>query len=166
MTESSPFFAGFGGNASHTFHLHGYNAELAGRGNFGKPINKDKIVTLDRDGKLKRNEKDPVRKDTFVVPNKGYIILRLYTDNLGKKETSIPIERKNKSYERKKQKATSRVSGYWLWEARGTATYPHSLGPGMQFLMKVGLDRNQPLVPIDFPSCGSNKGMDLIFETS
>lgn len=28
---------------------------------------------------------NPVRKDTFVVPNKGYIILRFYTDNLGKK---------------------------------------------------------------------------------
>lgn len=27
---------------------------------------------------------NPVRKDTFVVPNKGYIILRFYTDNLGK----------------------------------------------------------------------------------
>jgi len=26
---------------------------------------------------------NPVQKDTFVVPNKGYIILRFYTDNLG-----------------------------------------------------------------------------------
>ncbi|RLU25335.1 hypothetical protein DMN91_001491 [Ooceraea biroi] len=129
---------GFGGNTSHTFHVHGYNAKLTGRGSFEKPISKDKIVSLDRDGKIQRNVKNPVRKDTFTVPNKGYIILRLYTDNLG----------------------------YWLWEARSTAMYPQLLGPGMQFLMKVGLDRNLPLVPIDFPRCGNNKGMDLIFEPS
>ncbi|XP_024876428.1 uncharacterized protein LOC112457522 [Temnothorax curvispinosus] len=128
---------GFGGNASYTFHLHGYNASIIGRENFEQPLTKDEIISLDLNGKIRRNLVNPVRKDTFVVPNKGYIILRFYTDNLG----------------------------YWLWEARSTALYPPLLGPGMQFLMRVGLRQNLPLVPIDFPSCGNNKGMDLIFES-
>jgi len=157
---------------SHTFHVHGYNVKLTGRGSFGKPISRDEIVSLDRDGKIQRNAKNPVRKDTFIVPNKGYIILRLYTDNLGERRIVVSVERTKASRKAccarlvEDQGRSIRFSGYWLWEARSTATYPQSLGPGMQFLMKVGLDRNLPLVPIDFPSCGSNKGMDLIFETS
>lgn len=39
---------------------------------------------LDRYGKLQRDSVNPPRKDSFVVPNKGYIILRLFTDNPGK----------------------------------------------------------------------------------
>ncbi|XP_050446648.1 uncharacterized protein LOC126849118 [Cataglyphis hispanica] len=129
---------GFGGNVSHTFHLHGYNASIVGQESFERPITKDEIISLDRSRRIHRNLVNPVRKDTFVVPNKGYVILRFYTDNLG----------------------------YWLWEARSTAIHPQLLGPGMQFVMRVGFDRNMPLVPIDFPSCGSNKGIDLIFEDS
>ncbi|KYN42603.1 Laccase-1 [Trachymyrmex septentrionalis] len=128
---------GFGGNASYTFHLHGYNASVVARESFEQPLTKDDIISLDFNGKIHRNLVNPVQKDTFVVPNKGYIILRFYTDNLG----------------------------YWLWEARSTAVYPPLLGPGMQFLMRVGLQRNLPLVPIDFPSCGNKKGIDMIFES-
>ncbi|KAG5345213.1 LAC1 protein, partial [Acromyrmex charruanus] len=128
---------GFGGNASYTFHLHGYNASVVARESFEQPLTKDDIISLDLNGKIHRNLVNPVQKDTFVVPNKGYIILRFYTDNLG----------------------------YWLWEARSTAIYPPLFGSGMQFLMRVGLQRNLPLVPIDFPSCGNNKGIDLIFES-
>jgi len=160
------FSSGFGSNVSHTFHVHGYNVRITGRGSFGKPISRDEIVSLDRDGKIQRNAKNPVRKDTFVVPNKGYIILRLHTDNLGERSeySYRPNGRRHRA--RREEGITIRFSGYWLWEARSTGTYPQSFGPAMQFLMKVGLDRNLPLVPIDFPSCGSNKGMDLIFETS
>ncbi|KYN02752.1 Laccase-1 [Cyphomyrmex costatus] len=128
---------GFGGNASYTFHLHGYNASVVARESFEQPLTKNDIISLDLNGKIHRNLVNPVQKDTFVVPNKGYVILRFYTDNLG----------------------------YWLWEARSTAVYPPLLGPGMQFLMRVGLQGNLPLVPIDFPSCGNNKGIDLIFES-
>ncbi|XP_025075506.1 laccase-9 [Pogonomyrmex barbatus] len=129
---------GFGGNVSYTFHLHGYNASVISRESFEQPITKNDVVSLDLNGKIYRNFVNPVRKDTFVVPNKGYVILRFYTDNLG----------------------------YWLWEARSTAIYPPLLGPGMQFVMRVGLQQNLPLVPINFPTCGNNKGMDLIFEPS
>ncbi|XP_025159514.1 uncharacterized protein LOC105192607 [Harpegnathos saltator] len=129
---------GFGSNASYTFHLHGYSASVMGQENFERPITKNYIESLDSNGRIHRNLVNPVQKDTFVVPNKGYIILRFYSDNLG----------------------------YWLWEARSTAIYPQLFGPGMQFLMRVGLHRNLPPVPIDFPNCGSNKGLDLIFENT
>lgn len=127
---------GFGGNLSHTFHLHGYNVSIMGQESFNHPITKDEILSLDRDRKIHRNLLNPVQKDTFVIPNKGYIILRFYTDNLG----------------------------YWLWEARSTAIHPQLFGSGMQFIMKVGYHRNLPLVPIDFPNCGSNKGTDWLLQ--
>ncbi|XP_025262384.1 laccase-9 isoform X5 [Camponotus floridanus] len=127
---------GVGDDVSHTFHLHGYNVSIVGQESFKRPITKDEIISLDRDKKIHRNLVNPVRKDTFVVPNKGYVILRFYTDNLG----------------------------YWLWEARSTAIHPQLLGSGMQFVMKVGFDRNLPLVPIDFPSCGNYKGMKFVIE--
>lgn len=91
----SPFFffsysnfdssnSGFGGNVSYTFHIHGYNASVLGRGSFGRAITKEEVMLLDRRKQLPRNFLNPPRKDSFVVPNKGYLILRLFTDNLGK----------------------------------------------------------------------------------
>ncbi|XP_076233348.1 uncharacterized protein LOC143178508 [Calliopsis andreniformis] len=127
---------GFGGNVSHTFHIHGYNASIIGRGSFEQPITREEIMYLDRYGKLNRNVVNPPRKDTFVVPNKGYIILRLFTDNLG----------------------------YWLWESRSTGILPKLFGPTMQFLLKVGVHFSP--IPLDFPTCGSNKQPDMIFETN
>lgn len=79
------FSIGFGGNISYTFHLHGYNVSVIGRDSFGRPITKDEIISLDRDNKIVRYLVNPIQKDTFVVPNKGYIILRLFTDNLGER---------------------------------------------------------------------------------
>lgn len=77
------FLPGFGGNTSHTFHIHGYNASILGRNSFGRPITKEEIVLLDSSKQLHRNVENPPQKDSFVVPNKGYVILRLFTDNLG-----------------------------------------------------------------------------------
>ncbi|CAK9800153.1 LAC14 [Anthophora quadrimaculata] len=129
---------GFGGNDSHTFHIHGYNASILGRSSFAQPITKAEVVYLDRNKQLHRNFVNPPRKDSFVVPNKGYVILRLFTDNLG----------------------------YWLWEARSTGISAGMSDPVMQFLLKVG-DRESFLpVPLDFPTCGNNKHPDMVFETN
>ncbi|XP_017796383.1 PREDICTED: laccase-4-like [Habropoda laboriosa] len=127
---------GFGGNDSHTFHIHGYNASILGRNSFQQPITKDEIMLLDRNKRLHRNFVNPPQKDSFVVPNKGYVILRLFTDNLG----------------------------YWLWEARSTAISPGI--PVMQFLLKVGQRQSFLAVPLNFPTCGSNKHPDMVFETN
>lgn len=40
-------------------------------------------MLLDRNKQLHRNILNPPQKDSFIVPNKGYVILRLFTDNLG-----------------------------------------------------------------------------------
>ncbi|XP_053987926.1 uncharacterized protein LOC128881170 [Hylaeus volcanicus] len=127
---------GFGGNVSHTFHLHGYSASIIGKNNFKEAITREEIKYLDQNGQLHRNLIDPPQKDSFVVPNKGYVILRLFTDNFG----------------------------YWLWEARSTAISPGMFGPGMQFLLKVGSDESFVPVPLDFPTCGNNKRPDMVFE--
>ncbi|KAF3424591.1 hypothetical protein E2986_12629 [Frieseomelitta varia] len=129
---------GFGGNVSHTFHIHGYNASVLGKDSFERAITKEEIILLDRNKQLHRNFLNPPQKDSFVVPNKGYIILRLFTDNLG----------------------------YWLWEARSTAISPGTSGPVMQFLLKVGSRESFLPVPLDFPTCGSNKHPDMVFETN
>lgn len=93
LSSSSSFFlsfkfsildSGFGGNVSYTFHIHGYNASILGRESFGRAITKEEVMLLDRNEQLHRNFLNPPRKDSFVVPNKGYLILRLFTDNLGK----------------------------------------------------------------------------------
>ncbi|XP_076674764.1 uncharacterized protein LOC143372472 isoform X2 [Andrena cerasifolii] len=129
---------GFGGNISHTFHVHGYNASIVGRGSFEQPITRKEITYLDVNGKLHRNIANPPQKDSFVVPNKGYVILRIFTDNLG----------------------------YWLWEARSTAISPKLFGPSMEFLLKVGSRVSFILVPLNFPACGNNKRPDVVFETN
>jgi len=96
--------SGFGSNVSHTFHVHGYNVRITGRGSFGKPISRDEIVSLDRDGKIQRNAKNPVQKDTFVVPNKGYVILHLYTDNLGERRILVSVERTKTSHKARRSR--------------------------------------------------------------
>lgn len=156
-------FPGSGSNVSHTFHLHGYHASVVARGSFERPITRNEVVSLDSNGRIHRNLVNPVQKDTFVVPNKGYIVLRFYTDNLGEDLVCRTIPWFYVVWSTMWQFILS--TGYWLWEARSTAAYPQLFGPGMQFLMRVGLHRNLPPVPIDFPSCGNNKGMDLIFES-
>ncbi|XP_071856608.1 uncharacterized protein [Bombus fervidus] len=129
---------GFGGNVSHTFHVHGYNASVLGKSSFERAITKEEIILLDRNKQLDRNFLNPPQKDSFVVPNKGYVILRLFTDNLG----------------------------YWMWEARSTAISSGISGPVMQFLLKVGNRESFLPVPLDFPTCGSNKHPDMVFETN
>ncbi|XP_057322430.1 uncharacterized protein LOC130665839 isoform X1 [Microplitis mediator] len=81
---------GNGGNRSHVFHTHGYAVNVIGHRSFGRAITRDEIVSLDESNQLPRNLIDPPKMDTFVVPNKGYVILNFYTDNIG----------------------------YWLWEFR------------------------------------------------
>ncbi|CAK1581693.1 unnamed protein product [Parnassius mnemosyne] len=76
---------GFGSNDSYTFHIHGYSAQVVatGRTSNGKPISKRDFSLLDKNGKIKRNIQNPPLKDTIVVPNKGYTIIRLKPDHGG-----------------------------------------------------------------------------------
>ncbi|PNF33769.1 hypothetical protein B7P43_G10230 [Cryptotermes secundus] len=74
---------GHGSNHSSTFHLHGYNFLVLGSESLGRPIDVAEIQLSDSHGLLSRNLVDAPRKDTVVVPSKGYAIIRLFTDNPG-----------------------------------------------------------------------------------
>ncbi|XP_011306362.1 laccase-7 [Fopius arisanus] len=124
------------GNNSFVFHVHGYSVAILSVKKFTRPISRSEIMSVEALGKLKRNLITPSLKDTVVVPNKGYVVLRLFTDS----------------------------PGYWLWESRTTGTSPTTSGPGMQFILQVGTRESLPTVPLDFPTCGNHKGPDLIFE--
>nr|CAD7452287.1 unnamed protein product [Timema tahoe] len=71
------------GNDSHTFHMHGYHFHVLGSGFFAQPIDVSEVQTMDSQKKLPRNLTNPPKMDTALVPNKGYLILRIYTDNPG-----------------------------------------------------------------------------------
>ncbi|CAH2073524.1 unnamed protein product, partial [Iphiclides podalirius] len=75
----------FGSNDSYSFHMHGYSVEVVATGKTadGKPISKKEFQILDRKGGIERNLRNPPLKDTFVVPNKGYTIVRLKPDRGG-----------------------------------------------------------------------------------
>ncbi|XP_068629840.1 uncharacterized protein [Battus philenor] len=76
---------GFGSNDSYTFSMHGYSMEVVATGEFkdGKSITKQEFQLLDQKGKIERNLRNPPVKDTFLVPNKGYTIVRLKADRGG-----------------------------------------------------------------------------------
>lgn len=76
------------------YHTHGYTVNVIGYQSFGRAVTREEIVSLDQSNKLPRNLINPPKLDSFVVPNKGYVILSFYTDNIG----------------------------YWLWESRGYST--------------------------------------------
>ncbi|GFG33395.1 hypothetical protein Cfor_01830 [Coptotermes formosanus] len=85
---------GHGSNHSNIFHLHGYNFLVLGSESLGRPVDVAELKLNDSLDLLSRNLKDAPRKDTVVVPNKGYTIIRLFTDN----------------------------PGYWLFEARSASS--------------------------------------------
>jgi len=74
---------GYGSNHSNTFHLHGYSFLVLGSESLGRPVDVAEVKLNDSRGMLPRNLVGAPRKDTVVVPNKGYTIIRLFTDNPG-----------------------------------------------------------------------------------
>jgi FtsP/CotA-like multicopper oxidase with cupredoxin domain len=75
--------AGHSSNHTNTFHLHGYNFLVLSSKSLDRPVDVAEVKLNDSLGLLSRNLKDAPRKDTVVVPNKGYTIIRLFTDNPG-----------------------------------------------------------------------------------
>ncbi|CAH0550161.1 unnamed protein product [Brassicogethes aeneus] len=73
-------------NLSHPFHLHGYFFYVLGSERLPqeRPISLKAAIEMDRKGLLKRAyENNPPGKDTLVVPENGYIIIRFKADNPG-----------------------------------------------------------------------------------
>ncbi|KAL0894088.1 hypothetical protein ABMA27_014134 [Loxostege sticticalis] len=76
---------GFGSNDSYTFHMHGFGAQVVAtwQNPDGKPISRKDFEKMIEKGKVDRNTRNPPIKDTFVVPNKGYTIVRIRLDQGG-----------------------------------------------------------------------------------
>ncbi|KAF5297473.1 hypothetical protein FQR65_LT10009 [Abscondita terminalis] len=74
---------GFAYDANHPFHLHGYTFRVVGMGKVGPNVTQAKVEELDRKGLIKRNLRNPVKKDTVTVPDGGYTILRFHASNPG-----------------------------------------------------------------------------------
>ncbi|KAL7635203.1 UNVERIFIED_CONTAM: hypothetical protein RMT77_014189 [Armadillidium vulgare] len=70
-------------NASHPFHLHGYDFAVLGMGIVEGGATLQKVQDLDKRGKLIRNLKDFPFKDTVSVPSGGYTIIRFRALNPG-----------------------------------------------------------------------------------
>lgn len=51
---------------------------------YGRSITLQEIKNEEKSGKIYKNLVDPIRKDTISIPNKGFAILRLKTDNPGR----------------------------------------------------------------------------------
>ena len=47
-------------------------------------INEEKMKQLDRQGRVKRNLRNPIAKDTLPVPYNGFSIIRFIADNPGR----------------------------------------------------------------------------------
>ena len=56
-----------------------------------KSISRQDVEVLDSKGKIKRNLQNPIKKDTVMVPDGGYTIIRFKADNPGKDDNSFVI---------------------------------------------------------------------------
>lgn len=74
-----------GGESDHIFHLHGYSFYVVGIQEFNKSLDKETVMKKNEEGTLftSRNLKDPVIKDTIIIPKFGVVALRFKADNPG-----------------------------------------------------------------------------------
>lgn len=97
LMDCVEFFFINNNNDGHSIHLHGYNFFVIGQGILTKEelINvsvlsyiqdfmfKFQLDEVDKKTPMPRNVYDPLLKDTFMVPSKGYGIIRFAADNPG-----------------------------------------------------------------------------------
>ncbi|XP_011682196.2 laccase-4-like [Strongylocentrotus purpuratus] len=69
--------------SAHPMHIHGYNLEIVGMDQMWNYFTIEDFKRLDAQGKIKRNLKNPPRKDSFMVPGAGYLIARFRANNPG-----------------------------------------------------------------------------------
>ncbi|KAL4235459.1 multicopper oxidase [Mactra antiquata] len=71
------------GLGNHPMHLHGHSFYVLGMETLNTSITREMIKEMDIRGKLVRNLKNPIKKDTVMVPDGGYTIIRFKADNPG-----------------------------------------------------------------------------------
>lgn len=70
-------------NSAHPMHLHGYHFRVVANGKLGDKTTEEEVRQLDKDGKIVRNLVDAPWKDTVVVPDGGYTVIRFIADSPG-----------------------------------------------------------------------------------
>ncbi|KAK9884427.1 hypothetical protein WA026_007274 [Henosepilachna vigintioctopunctata] len=74
---------GFAYDANHPFHLHGHAFRVIAMERVGKNVTVEEVYKMDREGRIKRNLKNPPWKDTVTIPDGGFTILRFHATNPG-----------------------------------------------------------------------------------
>ncbi|CAF4938368.1 unnamed protein product [Pieris macdunnoughi] len=117
-----------GGESDHIFHLHGYSFYVVAMQQYNRSLDKDLVKQMNEEGILfnRRNVKNPVLKDTVVIPKFGVVALRFKADN----------------------------PGYWMMRDERSAHWTR----GLDFVLKVGEEKDFVQAPSDFPKCGSYVG--------
>lgn len=72
----------FPGKSNHPMHLHGYKFKVLALEK-ADGITEEKFKQLDLQGNIKRNLVDPPEKDTIMIPNGGYAVVRIFSSNPG-----------------------------------------------------------------------------------
>lgn len=74
---------GFTFDASHPMHLHGFSFRVVAMQKVGTFVSVDDIIAMDKAGNITRNLQSAPLKDTIIIPDGGYAILRFEADNPG-----------------------------------------------------------------------------------
>ncbi|XP_033112326.1 laccase-2-like [Anneissia japonica] len=70
-------------DVSHPMHLHGQYFRVIGFEKLGKSTTVDQVKEMDKNGNLRREPHLSLKKDTVIVPDGGYVILRFHATNPG-----------------------------------------------------------------------------------
>ncbi|PIK55769.1 hypothetical protein BSL78_07329 [Apostichopus japonicus] len=69
--------------ASHPMHLHGYSFRVVAMEKLGLSTSLEEVMEMDKAGNITRNLQAAPLKDTVIVPDGGYTILRFEANNPG-----------------------------------------------------------------------------------
>ncbi|KAJ8030199.1 L-ascorbate oxidase [Holothuria leucospilota] len=74
---------GFTFDASHPMHLHGHSFRVVALEKIGRVTSVDEVIAMDLAGNITRNLQSAPLKDTVIVPDAGYTIIRFEANNPG-----------------------------------------------------------------------------------
>ncbi|VVC96942.1 unnamed protein product [Leptidea sinapis] len=117
-----------GGESDHIFHLHGYSFYVVAIQKFNKTLEKDMVIKMNNDGTL-----FPSRNIIRPVLKDTIVIPKFGI-------VSLRFQADN--------------PGYWLMRDERSAHWTR----GLDFVFKVGTEKDFVQAPSDFPKCGSYVG--------
>ncbi|CAG4911873.1 unnamed protein product [Colias eurytheme] len=117
-----------GGESDHIFHLHGYSFYVIGVQQFNKSLDKDQVKQMNEEGTL------------FTSKN--------LHDPVMKDTIVIP------KYGVVALRFIANNPGYWMMRDERSAHWTR----GLDFVLKVGTEKDFVQAPADFPKCGSYVG--------